>query len=321
MPLFDRPLDRRALLRAASLAPLASPLLAMGAPMDDGRGDGLQDRLSAFWSVYDSTRDNEDRVGELRAGYFLPEKRLYRSASITVSRERIEAWLPGFDPIADDVRRLHARFPAAWIRHGAHFDKAFPDFRSADAPVYVMLSLGDFDAHLEPSKGLLPLFIGIDGIVQYHGKQADLAVLLDHESYHLYQGQANAALSLRERPPLFVTLWMEGTATWVSEVLNPQASALAVLLNDAPLAASSPATLARAATAFLDRMDSTSDKDEDRFFGAGHIGPEPARIGYLLGLHVARRLARRYSPAALARLDAPTVRQLCVEGLTAIARG
>lgn len=315
MPVFDR----RTIMRLLSATPIGLSLA--GAAPDDVTEEGLTDRLASFWPVYDHTRENEDRPGELRAGYFLPEKRLYTGAGITVSKLRIESWLPDFDKIADDVRRLHARFPAAWTRHGAHFDKAFPDFRVSAAPIYLMLSLGDFDAHLEPSKGVLPLFIGLDGIVQYHGANADLAVLLDHESYHLYQGQVNPELSLAKRPPLFITLWMEGTATWVSEVLNPQASALAVLLNDTALAAASSDAIRRAAQVLRDRLDSTSEKDEDRFFGAGYEGSEPARIGYLLGLQIARRLASRYSPAAMARLDGSVVRQLCAEGLTAIARG
>ena len=311
-------LDRRSALRLIAATPIGLSLT--GAALDMP-ADGLTDRLASFWPVYDSTRDNEDRPGELRAGYFLPEKKLYSGAGITVSKLRIESWLPDFDKIADDVRRLHARFPAAWARHAAHFDKIFPDFRVSAAPIYLMLSLGDFDAHLEPSKGVLPLFIGLDGIVQYHGAQADLAVLLDHESYHLYQGQVNPALGLKSRPPLFITLWMEGTATWVSELLNPQANSLAVLLNDTALAAASRDTVRRAAQLLIDRIDAVNDKDEDRFFGAGYEVPEPARIGYLLGLQIARRLAPRYSPAAMARLDGPTVRRLCLEGLTAIARG
>ncbi|TZG25019.1 hypothetical protein [Sphingomonas montanisoli] len=311
-------LDRRAALRLIAASPIGLPLIAAAGDLASG---GLTDRLAPFWPVYDYTRQNEDRVGELRAGYFLPEKKLYSGAGITVSKLRIDSWLSDFDGIAEDVRRLHARFPAAWARHAAHFDKVFPDFRVSTAPIYLMLSLGDFDAHLEPNKGVLPLFIGLDGIVQYHGAQADLAVLLDHESYHLYQGQVNPALALKSRPPLFITLWMEGTATRVSELLNPQANSLAVLLNDAALAAAAPDTIRRAAQVMIDRIDAVSEKDEDRFFGAGHEGPEPARIGYLLGLLIARRLTGRYSPAALARIDGPAVRELCLEGLTAIARG
>jgi len=309
-------IDRRSLLRLGASLPLLSAVPAWA--QDDS---STRDLLADFWPVYDDTRHIDDRVHAIRDGYFVPERKLYTSAGIITKFERLEVWLPEFDKIADDVRRLYQRFGASWTRHQAHFDKAFPDFRNDAAPVYLMLSLGDFDAHLEPSKGILPLYIGLDGIVQYHGADADLAVLLDHESYHLYQGQVNPALSLDPRPPLFVTLWMEGTATWVSEALNPQANSLAVLLNDGPLSAASPDMIRRAATALLDRLDSKSDKDADRFFGAGHEGPEPARIGYLLGLQIARGLGAHYTPAALARIDKPGVLALCATGLAKIING
>ena len=315
MPSKDFLIDRRSLLRTGAMLSVlqAMPALAQATPSPI-------DRLAAFWPVYDDTRHIEDRVHALRDGYFGPEHKLYRSAGINISIARLEAWIDDFDKIAEDVRRLYHRFDSAWNRHQAHFEKAFPDFRTDTAPVYQMLSLGDFDAHLEPSKGQLPLFIGVDGIVQYHGPNADLAVLLDHESFHLYQAQVNPKLSLDKVPPLFVTLWMEGTATWVSERLNPQANSLAVLLNDAPLAAAQPDVIRRAAGALLDRIDSKSDKDADRFFGAGYEGGEPARIGYLLGLRIARRLASRYDPGALARIDRAGVRALCIEGLQAITK-
>ncbi len=311
-------IDRRGLLRLIAATPLLAAPAHAADDSDAGPASGPIDKLAAFWPVYDAAADAPDRAAILRAGYFRPEKRVYQAAGVTISHERLDAWLPDFDRQAAAVRRLHARFSVAYALHEVHFERAFPDFDRTTAPVYVMLSLGDFDAHLQPWHGRLPLFIGLDGIVEYHGAQADLAVLLDHESYHLYQGQQNPKLSLDEKPPLFVTLWMEGTATFVSELLNPQSNSLAVLLNDAPLAAATPDTIRRAAAALLDRLDSTREKDADRFFGAGYEGSEPARIGYLLGLMVARGLKSRYSPAALARLDGRTVRALCEQALETI---
>jgi hypothetical protein len=310
-------LIRRDFLRMLAVAPLAASGFAGDAQLS--AAIGLVDKLASFWPVYDRAAAG-DRIDALRRGYFEPEARLYKSAGIVIKRERIDAWLPDFDKIANDVRRLHRRFAAAYATHEGHFEKAFPDFDRTTAPVYLMLSLGDFDAHLQPSKGRLPLFIGLDGIVQYHGADADLAVLLDHESYHLYQGQVNPQMSLDERPPLFFSLWLEGTATWVSQYLNPKASPLDILLSDKPLAAATPDAIRRAAAALLEKMDSEKDKDADRFFGAGYEGSEPARIGYLLGLKVAQQAAARYSPAGLARLDAGAVRDICETGLRAIAR-
>ncbi|KAB8193924.1 hypothetical protein FKV24_006190 [Lysobacter maris] len=310
-------MNRRDLLRLAAL----SPLLAAANPGTAAVPPGPVDLMPAFWSAYDGTRGANDRVQALTAAFFAPHADIYAGAGLKPTPERLARWLPDFDSIADQVRGLSDDFGRHYERHTRHFQSEFPDFRREQAPIYLMPSLFGFDGHLQPWKGQLPLFIGIDGIVRYHGAGANLSVFLDHESFHLYQAQVLPDLIMDDNPPVYGSLWTEGIATYVSERLNPEASLVQVLLDDVKLAQVDEATVRELAANLIPVLDSTAPEDSKRFFSAGHTGPEPARGGYLIGLIIARRIGSTLPPAQLPRIPTTTVRRLLEQHLTALASG
>ena len=279
---------------------------------------GPLDLMPAFWAIYDDGRDRptDARLRHLSAGFFEPHAADYRRAGIKLQPARIASWLPRFDASAADVRAVHARFARDYQPHLDAFRHALPDFDPASSPVTLMPSLFNFDAHLEPDGHALPLFFGPDGIVRYHGADADLGVLFSHEMFHCYQGQMNPSMCLDPKAPVFASLWMEGTATYASERLDPDADQLHVLLDDRTLARTDPATLRRVAQALLQRIDATDDASQQMFFSTGdHGGDWPARVGYFVGLQIARRLGTTLSLPQMAALPAPRVREVLVQGL------
>lgn len=308
-------MNRRDLLRMAAL----SPLLAAAGRAVATATPGPIDLMPTFWSAYDETRIANDRVQALTSAFFTPHADLYAGAGLKPTPERLGRWLPDFDAIADDVRRLSGDFARHYGRHVEHFQAELPDFHRDRAPIYLMPSLFGFDGHLRPWQGRLPLFIGIDGIVRYHGTGANLSVFLDHESFHLYQAQVLPDLIMDDNPPVYGSLWTEGIATYVSERLNPGASFEQVLLDDRKLAQVDEATVRDLAAKLTAVLDSTTPEDSNRFFSAGHPGPEPARGGYLVGLLIARRIGRDMPLAQLPRIPTTTVRQLLEQHLTALA--
>lgn len=108
------------------------------------------------------------------------------------------------------IRRLHRRFASDYEAYARRFLGAFPDFDKAAAATFLIPSLFQFDAHLEPSDGQLPLFFGMDGIVKYHGENANLSVLFAHETYHCYQSQKNPSVMMADKAPLFAVRWPLG---------------------------------------------------------------------------------------------------------------
>lgn len=282
---------------------------------------GFVDLMPEFWRAYASAEGAADRARALHDAFFAPRASLYASAGLKPGIERVARWLPEFDAMADDVRRLAAGFPAVHAAHVRRFARALPDFDHARTRIYLLPSLFAFDGHLEPGGEGLPLFIGADGLVRYHGSSPDLSVFLDHESFHLYQFQVAPGLIGDPAPPVYGALWIEGTATYASERLNPDAGLLHVLLDDAALAGADAGTRRAVASAMLDALDSTDEADAARFFSAGESGPFPARGGYLVGLEVARRIGRELSLAELPRLQGPALRERVARELAALATG
>jgi uncharacterized protein YjaZ len=143
-------------------------------------------------------------------------------------------------------------------------------------------------------------------------------VLLDHETFHLYQHQKNPGLDPDDGSPVYVTLWLEGLATYVSSALNPKAPRLHVLLDDRALDAAGDDVVRKVAAELLARLDSHSDADYARYFTVGPASDIPARTGYLLGFLAAQGAAPGRSLPQMARLDRAAVRAVVVEQLQAI---
>ncbi|MCW4453748.1 hypothetical protein OK348_02920 [Flavobacterium sp. MXW15] len=314
------PTRRSFLLAALAGAALRLPV-ARAASGSQPREAGYVDLMPDFWEAYARAEGAADRVQALQDSFFAPHHAIYAAAGLKPRAERIARWLPDFDAMAADVRRIVGDFPAVYAAHATRFADAFPDFDRTHAPIYLLPALFAFDGHLEPGGEQLPLFIGADGLVRYHGASPDLAVFLDHESFHLYQSQVAPEVMLDPTPPVYAMLWTEGVATYVSERLNPDAALLHVLLDDARLAEADAATRRELAAAILAALDSTREADALRFFSAGATGAWPARGGYLIGLEVARRIGRELPLAQLPRLQGSALRERLARELATLAAG
>ncbi|MGJ7901223.1 hypothetical protein [Lysobacter sp. 1R34A] len=69
-------------------------------------------------------------------------------------------WLPDFDAMAAQVRKLSDDFGHHYRRHVDHSQVEIPDFRRERAPIHLMPSLSGFDGHPQPWRGKLPWFVG-----------------------------------------------------------------------------------------------------------------------------------------------------------------
>lgn len=304
-------------------ATLSRPARAGGStaePAVDGSSgqDRFVDLMPEFWAVYDGHAGEALalRSQALFDAFFRPHADAYRRAGLEVKPGDVVRWLPGFDRRATAARAVHRRFAGAYAGNVGRFRSALADFDGRASPVTLLPSLMHFDAHLEPDGARLPLFFGPDAIVHYHGADADLDVLFSHELFHCYQGQRNPAMCLDPEAPLYVSLWMEGTATWASEHLNPDASPRHVLLDDALLARAAPSQLRAAAQAMLSTLDARDQATQALFFDSGHHGAGwPPRAGYAVGLQVARDLGATMSLPQMAALPAQRVRETLAQAL------
>ncbi len=311
-------------------AALSMPAIARGAAkLEASQSDGIAaerepflDLMPDFWTVYGepSSENLPERAQRLFDGFFRKHHDVYRLAGVETKLDDVVRWLPGFDGRAPAAHVVHMRFARDYAGNLGRFRSALPDFDDRASPVTLLPSLMHFDAHLQPNGSSLPLFFGPDAIVYFHGADADLAVLFSHELFHCYQGQMNPAMGLDPAAPLYASLWMEGTATYASERLNPSTSPLHVLLDDATLAHLEMSSMRAAAQAMLSHLDARDEATQSLFFETGHHGDGwPPRVAYAVGLQIARGLGAAMSLPQMAALPAPGVRETLAHALQRLA--
>jgi uncharacterized protein YjaZ len=187
--------------------------------------------------------------------------------------------------------------------------RAFPDFR-CNFPIYFADTLGALDGAGRIVSGQGALVLGLGSLAQEQ-TQISLPVFLTHEFFHRYHFEA-AGFSddLEDRQEIWRNLWAEGLATYMSEVLTPNATAAEALMLPHDLAQRAEPLTARMAAELRRGLD-TTDEDLFRIYFTTNPHTErhgiPPRAGYYVGYVVARRLAARYTLAELAHLQGETL--------------
>ncbi|MBN8648380.1 MAG: hypothetical protein J0L55_10525 [Caulobacterales bacterium] len=267
--------------------------------------------MPEFFKVWDKSKSSKNRAKFLKMAFFDKNKTLYDALNIGIKENDIEEWLIKFTPFAEDVRNLSQSFAKIYDAHNTKYKKYFPDFDHSKAKICLMPSMLNFDGRVPGDLKPLTLYFGADGIIVFHGKNANLELLLDHESYHLYQGQVRPKESYKNvAPPIYNAMWMEGTATYVSHALNPSATRLEVLLGDKNLDNIGPEEFRKCAQYALDNIDSNKDEDYARFFQFNWKGEFPSRGGYLLGYLAAKEASKNLSLAQMAKINSKQVREI-----------
>lgn len=277
------------------------------------------DLMPDFWRIHDQPHTSaRERALALLQGFFAPHAATYARAGLRLPEpEALQRWLAEITGLVPLMRLIHVRFLAAYKNAQVVFKNNFPDFEAKRSPVFLMPSLLRFDAHLEP-RGFdqpLPLFFGVDGMARFHGATGSVSVLFAHEMFHCYHAQRSPELMLDPQAPVYAAVWTEGLATWVSQALNPEATALQILLDDKRLATDGPRSMKLAAREMLATLDSRQDTDLAKFVSYGWKGAWPARIGYLVGARIARQAAKTSTLSELASLDASGARAVMRAGL------
>jgi hypothetical protein len=228
----------------------------------------------------------------------------FAGSSANKDRESIVAeYLRDVAPYITRMRELSASIHRDFGTYAQDFMVTFPDYAPRSA-VYFTVSLFSFDGATREIEGRTALLFGIDGIARFHGKDANLQVLFDHELFHQYHDQIAHELTV-DGAPLWMPLWEEGLATYVSRQMNPGSTEAQALLSDTLGELSKPmlATLSRE---LFSNFNSTDRREYAAFFFGSNGRPDlPARCGYYVGYRVARQLAASHSLRELASLRGP----------------
>jgi hypothetical protein len=315
-------LQRRSTVRIAlvSLA-LVSTVAACAAtpPTSRVRADApvvvsLAAEASAFWRAAKGAPFDEqlalwDRIVE-RPHADLYDQVVWETArhpdAAAHKRDALAARFAQEAPLADDLPRRFEELERLARQQWARFRARFPDMPT-DVPIYAVLS-PTFDAKgavLAAPEPRVVLVFAVDTLALGH---ENVDVLFPHELFHVHHAVVSGFRNDGVMPDvdLVIPLWEEGLATYVSSLFQPDAEDGALLLQD-DLGRVPAGELPSLARAFLRDADAKAiDRVHPEIFarwfmaGAPRVTPGvPNRCAYLLGLHVARRIARTTSLAEM----------------------
>lgn len=155
-----------------------------------------------------------------------------------------------------------------------------------------------------------------DVIPRFH-KLADLKVLIDHETFHIYHHQSTGVLGASEEaiPTIEAALWSEGLATFVSWRMNSSITLDTALLQPGIADGTQP-YLKVAATELLAHLQEKNESEYSRFFMGGKTRDAfPRRAGYYVGFLIAEDLSRRHNLSELAHLKGSALHDAIVSEL------
>jgi hypothetical protein len=146
--------------------------------------------------------------------------------------------------------------------------------------------------------------------------------LLEHELFHRYQ-HAFFAYEPEHDEPMWVRLWAEGMATYVSQTLSPSATPMDTMWITDKKLANLDANAGALAASFLHRFDSTARVDADHYFlqDVSEDPKIPGHTGYYVGTRVAKLLSRQYSMVEMAHWTRVQAKAHIRDGLERIANG
>ena len=290
---------------AAAVLLTGLPFAAWSAPASPAATFAIHDFTPDFWRFWQAARDRpvaqQERLWQQL--YVAPHQAVFDDLAGPCKVEYDPAWarahyFPGLPGVVPKIRAMVAGMAQQLDEANGRFLQAFPDMRwSGD--IYVMASGFCFNGRAQTIRGRSALLFGVDAAVGLG--QKNLIPVMQHELFHRYHFQF-FDFKPSSGYPLWTTLWAEGMATYVSELLNPAASDID--LGNVPLGMVQQVDHRRGqlAAEFLQRFASTSQKDASVWFNdiRSKDPVVPPRGGYQLGVLVVRDLSRRYSIQTMA---------------------
>jgi hypothetical protein len=275
----------------------------------------IKNMMPDFWAFEDQVpqlqqadrilrRFREQLIEPNRDIYSKPELRdAITDAGILEYLKEVNADLPLMRTLSSDLEPLA-------VEVAQKLKKEFPRFDPRLTVVF-MPTLHRIDGQYTRLLDQPTLVFGIDAIARSRGPSVDLRVVVAHELFHAYHARMNAALYREVPTPLYVRMWLEGLAAYVSERIVPQASSQQIIGDGMTPIDRSPASMGPVANSIRNNLDSTNPLEQDKYltYSAATSGA-PGRVGYLVGYEIAKALAAKLQLNELTELRGTKLRNL-----------
>jgi hypothetical protein len=302
----------------------------VGAPLP------VRDATGEFWTYWQVAQREDDaaRVARFRAEVVPTFPELYAYTFALWRRRGLDPdaelakRLRAFEPVAPTFGRLRATFPDALRASAGDFRRTFPDF-APEVDVRMAYAI-TMDGGTRTLAHRAYLVFGLDVIAALH-PSADPKPFFTHELFHVYHDEVRGRDRAKEdsleeethehADPLYVSLWEEGLATYVSAWANPGATDEALLLAiPRDLMPACRANLAWLAGDVRAKIDSVAPRDYSEYLNFSSEDPRrPKRAGYCLGMLIAREVHRTMPMDRMVRLDGAELRAVFVHALDDLA--
>lgn len=275
----------------------------------------IKNLMPEFWSFQDQAPklQKADRIlRQFREQIIEPNRDIYSrpefkdaitDAGILEYLKAVSADLPAMRTLSNDLEPL-AREMAKKLK------AEFPRFDTRVTLVFLP-TLHQVDGEYARIVDQPTLLFGLDAIARFRGSTANWRVLLAHELFHAHHARTNAALYREEPTPLYVRIWMEGLASYVSSRIVPEATSQQIIGDAVSSADRDPASMGPVATLIRGSLDSTNPLEQDKFltYSAATSGI-PVRAGYVVGFEIAKALSAKMSLNDLTGLRGGKLRTL-----------
>ena len=286
--------------------------------------------MPAFWKFWDTTitESTDKRVSAFFNTVVAAYPDLFRNGliasgaltdleSVPEAQARVAKYLQDVSSFIPAMRKITITIRDKFSQYVQQFSTQFPDY-APTTPVYFSLSLFGFSAGLLVSGENTGLYCGVDELARMYGSTGNLKVILQHELFHQYHHQIAPEIS--EDRAAWAFMWEEGLATYVSQLMNPGATADQALVRPAQLSELARPHLPNIARQILDHADSTNPNDYIALFSEQTPSDYPPRSGYFVGYLVAKKLAATHSLVELVHLRGPQLKLAVLNALTELQK-
>jgi len=279
------------------------------------------DLMPPFWQAL----AGKDPAAQMRTAVIDPHPELYNDNYVRLPTAAKWEDKLAHEKTYDQAHRLEVTAAEQYLaanvpRYMQEFRQTFPDYR-CDFTFYIAPSFGSMDGAAATVNGQHRIIFAPDVIPRLH-KLNELKVLIDHETFHIYQHQVTGVFGATEEviPTMEEALWGEGLATFVSWRMNPAVS-LDVALLQPGIPEGARAHMPAIATELLTHLEERDESTYARYFEAGKP-PDgyPPRAGYYVGVLIAQNLSKRYTLRQLAHLKGSVLHSAIVSELQQLRR-
>jgi hypothetical protein len=265
----------------------------------------LLNLMPSFWKFWSAAKGRApaQQLQTWQSLYVQQNERVFRDLDAPCARHFTSIslgndYFPGLPGLVPEMHKLERSLPRTIDQTRLRFQQAFPDM-AWSGDIYMMASADCFNGRSQIIDGRQALLLGLDDIAGLH--ETNLPVLLEHELFHRYHHNFFAYEAERDEP-MWVRLWAEGMATYVSRSLSPSASNQEALWMTDEKVAHLEADLSQFAASFLHGFNSTSKEDANDYFllDVSNDPRIPGHTGYYLGMRVAELLNQHYSLKTMA---------------------